>query len=314
MHGFRRTTPTTTRTAPVSTEGHVVFLQRPALRKGPLDLSPLGQRAAAAAAAHAPASELCGQTDGFLRWLFKRAGLDAASYNPQTLTRRMPSCLRYLKVAGPAQARQLLEAEPELLSPALGMLLIGVSSFFRDPPVFDVLRRHVLPEVAQRRAAPRIWSNACSDGQELYSVAMLAAEAELLRRCELVGTDCRPEATYRARLGVYDDAAVRDMHVTRRQRFFARDEDGWRVVEPLRKMVQWRTGDALTSPEPGQWDVILCRNMAMYLKPTASGKLWHDLERCLRSGGYLITGKAERPLGATRLAHVAPCVYRKEWA
>jgi chemotaxis methyl-accepting protein methylase len=196
------------------------------------------------------------------------------------------------------------------------MLLIGVTSFFRDRAVFDVLERRVLPELARHRdqAPLRIWSAACSDGHELYSLAILAAEAGLLPRCELVGTDCRPEATYRARLGVYDEHAVRDLAPDRRQRFFNREEDGWRLVEPLRRAAQWRTSDVLTCPEPGHWDLIFCRNMAMYLRPTAAGKLWHDLERFLRPGGYLVTGKAERPLGAARLALVSPCVYRKEWA
>ena len=313
MYGFRRTSPGNLGITPPSTEGHVVFCERQALRKAPLDLSPMRQGRVVGPPAPLP-PELCGQGDTFLRWLFKRAGLDVATYNPQTLARRMPACLRFLKAANPGQARQFLESEPELLSPSLSMLLIGVSSFFRDPAVFDFLRRHILPDLAHNRTNIRIWSAACSDGQELYSVAMLAAESDLLPRCELLGTDCRPEATYRARLGLYDDAAVRDMPVVRRQRFFARQEDAWRVVDPLRKATQWRTGDALTCPEPGQWDVILCRNMAMYLRPTAAGKLWQDLERSLRSGGYLITGKAERPVGASRLAAVAPCVYRKEWA
>ncbi|HZZ43971.1 MAG TPA: protein-glutamate O-methyltransferase CheR [Tepidisphaeraceae bacterium] len=295
-----------------ATEGHVVFIDRPLLRNGPLDLSPLRQHALGPAPA-APTSELTAQCESFLRWLFKRAGLDSAAYNPQTLARRLPSCLRFLKAGTPAQARQLLESEPELLSPSLGMLLIGVSSFFRDRPIFDALRRHVLPEISQTRGSLRIWSAACSDGQELYSLAMLTAESDLLRRCELVGTDCRPEATYRARLGIYEDAAVRELPLSRRQRFFTRQDDGWHIVEPLRKSVQWRTSDLLTCPEPGHWQLILCRNMAMYLKPTATGKLWQNLERSLSPGGYLITGKAERPIGASRLTSVAPCIYQKEW-
>lgn len=290
-----------------------MFVDRRSLCNSPLDVSPIRPDLSHPTPALPP--ELSDQSDGFLRWLFKRAGLDATTYNPQTLARRMPACLRYLKVATPDQARQVLESQPELLSPSLSMLLIGVSSFFRDRAVFDVLQSRVLPELATHRTgALRVWSAACSDGQELYSLAMLAAETDMLRQCELVGTDCRPEATYRARLGTYDDASLRDLSPARRQRFFIRHADGWRVVEPLRNAVQWRTSDVLTCPEPGLWDLIFCRNMAMYLKPTAAGKLWHDIERFIRPGGYLITGKAERPLGASRLAPVAACIYRKEWA
>jgi chemotaxis methyl-accepting protein methylase len=313
MYGSRRTKLATPRTFAATTEGHVVFVDRPALRHGPLDLSPIRPQLPHPTTPIHP--QRSGQADGFLRWLFKRAGLDSTLYNPQTLARRLPACLRYLKAATPSQARQMLESEPELISPSLNVLLIGVSSFFRDRAVFEVLESRVLPELATHRASTlRVWSAACSDGHELYSVAMLAAEAGLLRRCELVGTDCRPEATYRARLGLYDDAAVRDLPIERRQRFFQRGQDGWRVVEPLRNAVLWRTSDVITCPEPGLWDLVFCRNMAMYLRPTAAGKLWHALEHFVRPGGYLVTGKAERPLGAVRLSAIAPCIYRKEWA
>ena len=84
------------------------------------------------------------------------------------------------------------------------------------------------------------------------------------------------------------------------------------TAAPLRTAVQWRTADVMRVQEPGVWDLILCRNMAMYLRPEASGKLWDLFERALRPGGYLVMGKAERPANARRLSPVGPCVFRRD--
>src|SRR5207248_1961585 len=101
------------------------------------------------------------------------------------------------------------QRDPALVHVAIGTLVIGVTSFFRDAAVFKHLAEHVLP--ALPRANPRIWSAGCSDGGELYSVAMLMAELGLLEGAVLLGSDCRPPAVACAREGRYDLAAVRDV-------------------------------------------------------------------------------------------------------
>ena len=100
--------------------------------------------------------------------------------------------------------------------------MIGVTNFFRDPHVFAQLAERALTYLPTCRGAVRVWSAGCSDGSELYSVAMLAAELGVLGRCELLGTDCRPDAVERARAGVFDDAAVRGVPPDLLRRYFTR--------------------------------------------------------------------------------------------
>jgi chemotaxis methyl-accepting protein methylase len=87
---------------------------------------------------------------------------------------------------------------------------------------------------------------------------------------------------------------------------------GFEVRESLRSAVQWRTSDVTQVHEPGAWDLILCRNMAMYLRSCAAAQLWRAMEASLRPGGFLVLGKAERPAGAKRLSAIAPCIYRRD--
>jgi chemotaxis methyl-accepting protein methylase len=287
---------------------HVVFAQ-PRRRRRIVDFTPASSRAS-----RLPQAEPLGGEDAFVHWLFARAGLDATRYRRETLRRRLPACLRFLRVASCAAARQLLHQHPAHIVGAIGAMLIGVTSFFRDARVFDHLTYTVLRDLGRGARSPRIWSAGCSDGEELYSIAILLAELQLLPQTYLLGTDCRTTAIARARAGCYTTPALADVPAEWLARYFTRQRDGWQVDDALRSRVQWRSGDVTALNEPGGWDVILCRNLAMYLQPHVAARLWKTLESSLLPGGFLIVGKAERPMTASRLQPVAPCIYRRNGA
>jgi chemotaxis methyl-accepting protein methylase len=279
-------------------------------------LPPLGRAAGPADAA--PRADLPAEARSFIRWLFSRAGMDSRCYKPETLARRLPAGLRALGATSPAQARATLERHPHLTSAALDAMLIGVTRFFRDETVFTSLRRRILPELLRRRSAGegrpvRIWSAGCSDGAELYSVALLLADvgALLPGRFELLGTDCRPEALETAAAGVFAPASVKAVPPALLRACFRFDGTHYQVHRALRAMLQWRQADALAAPEPGAWDLVLCRNLAIYLQPRAAAALWSNLAAAVRVGGALVLGKAERPLGVAGLLPEGSCTYRR---
>ncbi|HEV2295037.1 MAG TPA: protein-glutamate O-methyltransferase CheR [Tepidisphaeraceae bacterium] len=257
--------------------------------------------------------ELTEEEDAFIRSVFACAGLDAAAYRPESLRRRVQACLRAVRASSILEARRALAANPSLVPVVIDAMVIGVSSFFRDPAIYDQLAFNVLPSLFRANRSPvRAWSVGCSQGQELYSIAILLAELGLLDGCYLLGTDCRTEAIDRARGGYYDAASLRNVPRAWVEKYFHPQLDRWRVVSALRTAVQWRTADVTRVQEPGIWDLILCRNMTMYLRPQASGRLWELFERALRPGGYLVLGKAERPTNAKRLSPVGPCLFRRD--
>ena len=258
------------------------------------------------------AGELSREEMAFVGELFQRVGLNATAYRPETLARRLPACLRQLRATGIRHARLILDKSPALAATAMESAVIGVSAFFRDTPVFNQFAYEVLSPLAGRRAFLRIWSAGCSEGQELYSIAMLLAEINRLGGTELLGTDCRAGAIARARDASYDDEVVRDIPPVLRQRYLERyTPTQHRLTAPIRRSVQWRQADVTRSAEAGPWDLILCRNMVMYLQPDAAGAVWRRLELTLRPGGFLIVGKAERPTGSRHLVPHGPCIYRK---
>ncbi len=285
-------------------DGHLFFsgAAAPTPRIAPRRRTFAGHRPAAAL------SVLGGEV--FIGWLLAQAGLDATAYRAQPLLRRVPALLRALRVETAGEARQRLEDAPELLSAALDIVLLGVTTFNRDREVFNLLRDHVLPELLARPGRLRIWSAAGSDGAEAYAVGMQRAELGGLARAELVGSDCRPGAIVRASAGVFAPEALASLAPGGASYFVPVGNRRVQVCAGLRGAVRWRIVNLLEKVLPGPWDIILCRNVAIYLQPETAAEVWRRLVRELRPGGFLITGKADNPPRELRLERVARCVYQ----
>jgi chemotaxis methyl-accepting protein methylase len=244
-------------------------------------------------------------------WVIDRAGLPPGAYRHAPLQRRLPACLRTLRVHSVAAARRLLEDRPDLLPAAVSSLLIGVTGFFRDTAVFEGLRDKVLPSLAGRPGPLRVWSAACSTGAELYSVAILLAEAGLLDRSFLLGTDCRGDAIDRARLGLYDATTLTLVRRATRDKYFEPAGQRWRPVAALRRQVRWKVADLARSIEAGPWALILWRNLAIYLTPDLVAAIWRRLAEALAPGGFLVVGKAERPPASLGLSALRRGIYQR---
>lgn len=265
---------------------HICFEGRPAGGSG----QTVGRGWYRSAVSFHPPLQTTEPAHGFVGWVIERAGLDAKLYRHGPLLRRLPACLRTLKVRSTWEARRLLEQRPDLLPAAANALLIGVTGFFRDPPVFEEMRSVVLPRLALRGEPLRVWSAACSTGEELCSVAILLAEEGRLARSQLLGTDYRAEAIERARSGLYSEAPPDEAI---RRKYFESVGKFWRVAGPLQRQMRWQVADLAETAVGGPWDIILWRNLAIYLNPTPAERLWSRLAAALTPGGFLIVGKAD---------------------
>lgn len=247
----------------------------------------------------------------FPGWVLERCGIgDLSAYRATALNRRIPACLRALHVTSTEEARALLARRPELLETALGSLLIGVSSFFRDRYVFESLRE-LLPGVVARRGGVRVLAAGCSCGQELYSVAMLVAELGVLGRSNFVGVDFRSQALEKARAGEFHGPELEGLDSKLIEKYFVAT-DGTRFIIPeLRSAVEWRRADLLAFRPEAMSDLVLFRNVAIYMTGRAARRLWGVLVESIAPGGILVTGKSERPPAGLPLVRLANSIYRR---
>ncbi len=257
------------------------------------------------------------EPDPFFVWLLQQAQLDAGVYRGSALKRRLRACLRALKVASTEEAKALLRREPWLLARALETVLIGVTEFFRDRALFEQLRETILAELLRSRRGLRVCSIGCSDGRELYSVAMLLESLGALDGSVLMGLDCRAEAVALARAGGYALAELETVPPEFRARYFQCDGTRATIAGNLRERTTWVVGDFLKEARLADapvWDLVLFRNLAIYLRPERMATQWGALAAQLSPGGVLVTGKAERPPAALPWERLFHCIYRNNSA
>ena len=184
-------------------------------------------------------------------------------------------------------------------------LLNNETYFFRDIGVFRNLQERILPELAARSGWLRkltIWSAGCSTGQEAVSLAILFAEqAELWRdwRIEIVATDVSAKAIGHARAGVYSQFEVqRGLGVMQMLRHFEEVPGGWRVRPDLSRMISYAEGSILdAAPRPGQFDLVLCRNVLLYFDDQRRIAALDRLASAMAPHGLLLLGGGETAAG-----------------
>jgi two-component system CheB/CheR fusion protein len=226
---------------------------------------------------------------------------DFTLYKPGTLDRRIARRMALAGLAAPETGRYIarLKTDAAERQELVNDLLINVTSFFRDPKIFDLLAATTIPElVTAADGVIRVWVAGCSTGEETYSLAMLLleqieAQAGAAPRLQIFATDIDAQAVTLAREGVYPPAIEGQVSASRLARFIIREEHGYRVNPSLRACVIFAVQDVLADPPYSKLNLVSCRNLLIYLQPAAQEKIFSIFNFALRSGGFLLLGAAE---------------------
>ena len=252
-----------------------------------------------------------------------RTGQDFLRYKRTTVSRRVTRRMQVLGVEDLAVYLEILrESSPEATA-LLDDLLINVTSFFRDPEVFEGLEADVLPRLLEGKTSAdriRVWSVGCSTGEEAYSIAMLLLEAAERRpeppQIQVFASDLHDRSLRFAREGVYSDVIAEHIRPDRLRRFFRKEEGGYRVGKELRDLVVFAVHSLLHDPPFSRVDLILCRNVLIYLQADVQRGVVDLFHYALQRDGYLQLGSAET-LDQTdlfRLENKSHHLYRKRAA
>jgi chemotaxis protein methyltransferase CheR len=241
--------------------------------------------------------------------LARTAGLRVREQDLEALLQWTTMRTRSLALQGIEQYGELLAEESAVGRQERERLLVRFSTdesyFFRDPGQFDLLATTLLPELIERRANERrlrIWSAGCANGEEPYSLAMLVDElSEQLAGWSvlILGTDISAAALEKARRGIYGDWSFRALDAVRKQRYFRRHGGQWQIDSRLRDRVTFCRGDLVRDRFPdadaglADFDLILCRNVFIYLDAGAVAAISAKFAESLSEGGYLLTAHSE---------------------
>lgn len=187
--------------------------------------------------------------------------------------------------------------------------------WFRDTFPFEILKNKIFPELeAKSKSSIRIWSSACSSGQEAYSISMTATEymrdiSNTLPRVQVVATDISPAIVQKAKTARYDSMAVtRGLSEERKNKFFRPLEDGWEIDAEIRSKVQFSEHNLLKNYALlGKFDVIFCRNVLIYFSTEGKKDILERMAQSLNPNGYLFLGASESISSYSELFRMIHC-------
>ena len=251
----------------------------------------------------------------------KEFGVELGAGEEQLVAARIGKLMRRLRFSSFAEFYDHLQADRtgQYLSQLIDSLTTNHTSFFREQAHFDFLVERVFPEWESSRPL-RIWSAACSSGEEPYTIALIALEhfgACDRRTPRILASDISAHALDTAREGTYPVQRLQPALAPWVRKHLLRGEgrwDGWyRMRAEVKQMVEFRRIN-LVQPltHVGRFDVIFCRNVMIYFSQETQAQLVNRLSACLEPGGYLCVGHSETLTGIQHgLQHVQPAVYRK---
>ena len=234
--------------------------------------------------------------------LRSKTGHDFSMYKTSTMYRRIERRLGIHHIDGIASYVHFLQENSQELDLLFKELLIGVTSFFRDPAEWAHLQEDAIPQLLAARPAGgkfRAWSAGCSTGEEAYSLAIIFKEAmeqvqpARLFTLQIFATNPDQDAIDRARQGVYPADIAADVSPERLRRFFVPDGNGYRVGKEIRQMVTFATQNVISDPPFGKLDILICRNLLIYLTPEIQQKVLSHFSHSLNPGGVLFLGTSE---------------------
>ena len=234
------------------------------------------------------------------RIVHSRTGHDFSSYKTNTIMRRIERRMAVNNFDNLKDYIDFLNDKSDEAGALFKEILIGVTSFFRDPEAFETLREQVIPKIFKDRNPDdpvRVWLAGCATGEEAYSIAILlrefVRESRLEAKIQIFATDVDGKAIEHCRSGVYPDSISTDVNPERLRMFFRGTDSSYQVVKPLREMIVFAQHNLIKDPPFSKLDLLVCRNLLIYLNPEIQKKLIPLFFQTIKHDGYLFLGTSE---------------------
>jgi two-component system CheB/CheR fusion protein len=246
------------------------------------------------------APETAAELETLLLYLKQSRGFDFTAYKRATLMRRVLVRMQTVGIRSFTDYLDYLQVDSNEFTRLFNTILINVTSFFRDPPAWEYIASTVIPELLANTSAKdpiRVWSAGCASGEEVYTIAMLLAEAlgweQFRERVKIYGTDVDEEALGQARQAAYDRNVTEHVSADLLEKYFEQHEDRFVFKKELRRSVIFGRHDLNQDAPISRVNLLICRNCLMYFNAEAQNRILARFQFALLDGGILFLGKSE---------------------
>ncbi|MDD5900230.1 MAG: protein-glutamate O-methyltransferase CheR [Lachnospiraceae bacterium] len=242
----------------------------------------------------------------FKKDVFQLTKIDLNAYKERQMKRRIDALIAKHKISTYSEYVTLLKTNKERFDEFVNYLTINVSEFYRNPELWKVLEQEIIPVILEKTKTPRIWSAACSTGDEPYSLVMLLNRFLPLSQIHIIATDIDKQVLDKARMGLYNEKSLAGLPAEFIKKYFTKVNDkNYQINADVKKCVEFKEHNLLKDAYPTNCDLIVCRNVLIYFTEEAKVDIYKKFNDSLRPEGFLFVGSTEQIIQPAALGYKA---------
>lgn len=233
--------------------------------------------------------------EAFKKEVFKLSSIDLNAYKERQMKRRIDSLIRKNGFKDYSDYVSALKNNQDVYVEFINYLTINVSEFFRNPAQWDVLIKEVIPYLQKEFGKNiKIWSAACSTGDEPYSLAMVMSEFLPLNQISIVATDIDDQILSKAKMGLYNEKSIAGVPDRFKKKYFDQVGQSYKISDEIKKCITFKKHNLLKDKYPDNLDLIVCRNVLIYFTEDAKDGIYKRFNLSLKKNGILFVGSTEQ--------------------
>lgn len=230
----------------------------------------------------------------FKAQILTKTGIDLSSYKERQMKRRIESMIKRNSKSTFEEYFKLINVDSDRFNEFINYLTINVSEFYRNANQWDILRDSVIPQLLKNQSNLKVWSAACSTGEEPYTIVMVLSNFFPLSKIKIQAFDIDEEAIDKAKLGIYSEKSITNVPEEFKTKYFTKIGNSYKISDEIKKCVEFKKFNLLKDKYPSGYDLIVCRNVMIYFTEEAKDKMYHNFNEALRPGGVLFVGSTEQ--------------------
>lgn len=221
--------------------------------------------------------------------------IDLNCYKEKQMKRRIDTLIGKTKAKTYDEYVSLLKTDKAVLEQFVNFLTINVSEFYRNPDQWRILDTKVFPELIRKFGKSlKIWSAACSTGDEPYSLVMALSKHIPLNQIRILATDIDKQVLEKARVGLYNNKSIANVPEDLKKKYFTKIGASYQISDEIKKRVEFKEHNLLRDPYPSGYDMIVCRNVVIYFTDDAKQEIYTKFNQALKKDGILFIGSTEQ--------------------
>ncbi len=231
----------------------------------------------------------------FKKDILNMTKIDLNCYKEKQMKRRIDTLIGKTTAKTYDEYVVLLKKDKAIFEAFINFLTINVSEFYRNPDQWKILETKVFPELIKKNGRSlKIWSAACSTGDEPYSLAMALSKQVPLSQVRIYATDIDKQVLEKARVGLYNEKSIASVPDDLKRKYFKKIGASYQISDEIKKRVDFKEHNLLRDPYPSGCDLIVCRNVVIYFTDDAKDEIYKKFNQSLKAGGVLFIGSTEQ--------------------